>query len=352
MSSAGDWRTLGQGRTIELLRRSLSRGKLSHAYLFVGPKGVGKMTLALDLARAVNCESGEPPCGTCRSCERIASGKHADVRVVSLSSVEGAAKGRRRTEIGRDDIKDVIGMANLPPYEGKAKVFIVDGAERMSVEAANTLLKTLEEPPQKVLFTLLSSHEQALLPTVVSRCQRIELRPMPVEAVRGLLKERGVPVERAELLARLSSGCPGWALTASGGEAELEQRKRALAMLLQLPAADIKNRLDMADDLARRFEQGRGEIESLLGLWLGWCRDVLVLKAGCGATATNVDYQQELEKWAGSLDMDELVRAAESIRQAAEHLSLNVNPRLALEYLILGIPRKIIPTPGASAPAG
>ena len=148
------WSVIGQTRAVSLLQRSLERGSLAHAYLFVGPAHVGKMTLALNLAQALNCAAAEPPCGQCLSCQKIASAKHADVQIVGLNRDGDSDEPRPRAEISIDQIRQVQHSASLPPFEGRHKVFIIDGAELLSTEAANCLLKTLEEPVGKVIFLL------------------------------------------------------------------------------------------------------------------------------------------------------------------------------------------------------
>ena len=172
------WQLTGHSRAIGLLRQSLGSGRLSHAYLFVGPAHVGKFTLALNLAQAVNCDGGDPPCQECVPCRRIAAAKHADIHIVDLLSVE-------KKEIGIRQVADMQTAAHLPPFEGRHKVFIFDRAELLSHEAANSLLKTLEEPPPNVLIILLTARESALLPTIASRCQRVELRPLPTATGQG-----------------------------------------------------------------------------------------------------------------------------------------------------------------------
>ncbi|TET38214.1 MAG: AAA family ATPase, partial [Dehalococcoidia bacterium] len=164
------WQVIGHEKAVALLERSMKGGKLSHAYLFVGPPHVGKMTLAMNLAQALNCRGEERPCGECPQCRRIARGVHADVQVIGL---EG------RMEIGIDQIREMQHAASLKPFEGRNRVFIIDGADHLSHEAANCLLKTLEEPPPNDQLILLAANERLLLPTVLSRCQKLELGPLP-----------------------------------------------------------------------------------------------------------------------------------------------------------------------------
>ena len=184
------WQVVGQDRVVSLLQRSLERGSLSHAYLLVGPKHVGKMTLAIDIAQLLNCQSDESPCGDCDACQRIISGKHADVQIVGLNSAGNSNGSKAKAEISIDQIRELQHSASLPPFEGKYKVFIIDGAELMSNEAANCLLKTLEEPVEGVVFILLTTNEKSLPETVISRCQRLELRLMPTNEIGDELGER------------------------------------------------------------------------------------------------------------------------------------------------------------------
>src|SRR3990172_4385958 len=120
------WQVIGQTKAVSLLQRSLETGSLAHAYLFVGPPHVGKMTLALNLAQALNCEAAESPCGECASCQKIALTKHADVQIVSLTSDRDPAEAKPRTEVGIDQIRQIKHSANLPPFGGRYKVFIID----------------------------------------------------------------------------------------------------------------------------------------------------------------------------------------------------------------------------------
>ncbi|MFC2048414.1 ATP-binding protein [Chloroflexota bacterium] len=181
------WQVVGQTNVVSLLQRGLGTDSLAHAYLFVGPAHVGKMTLALNLAQALNCEATEPPCGECTSCQKIASAKHADVQIIGLSHGEDSAEAKPQTEISIDQIRQIQHSASLPPFEGRYRVFIIDGAELLSIEAANCLLKTLEEPAAKVVFILLTTNERLLPETVISRCHRIELPPLAVNKVEAAL---------------------------------------------------------------------------------------------------------------------------------------------------------------------
>ncbi|MDO8687040.1 MAG: DNA polymerase III subunit delta', partial [Dehalococcoidales bacterium] len=282
------WSVIGQKRAVSLLQRSLEKDSLAHAYLFVGPAHVGKMTLALNLAQALNCTGVEPPCGQCSACKKIAGARHADVQIIGLSHNEAGEAGSRM-EIGIDQIRQIQHSVSLPPFEGRYRVFIIEGAELLSTEAANCLLKTLEEPVGKVVFVLLTTNERLLPVTVISRCQRVELLPIAVSEVESALTGNwGVAPEKARLLAALSHGCLGWAVSARDDH-RLQKRTEHLGELLNMVSADDEERFAYAARLATQFGRDRESVQERLNLWLDWWHDLLMVKVGSDAHITNVD---------------------------------------------------------------
>lgn len=324
------WRVIGQDRVLTSLEQGIKQGSIAHAYLLTGPRHIGKRTLAVDLARAINCNGSEPPCGQCPSCLRIAQEKHADVVLTQLDST---------AEIGIDTIKELQHLANLPPYEGRCKVFIIDDAEHLSSEAANRLLKILEEPPPKVLWLLLTSAEELLLPTIVSRCCRLELKPVPPGEMQKMLTARyNLEPGKASLFARLSHGCPGWAISATQDDALLRQRAENIDKLASLPTATLEQRFAFAEEVAAQFSKQRKPVIEIIDAWIGWWRDLMLLKGGGEESITNIDYKDTLEKQAGSLTLEETHDFIARLRRAKEQLNQNINPRLLLEWLMLNIP--------------
>jgi len=330
------WQVIGQSRAVSLLQRSLETNSLAHAYLVIGPAHVGKMTLALNLAQALNCETSEVPCGECASCRKIASLRHADVQITVLN--DGTSE-ENRTRIGVGQIDEILHSASLPPFEGKYKVFIIDGAEFLSIGAANRLLKTLEEPEAKVVFILLTIDERLLLPTVVSRCQRIELSLVPANEIEAALEKNwAVEPEKARLLARLSHGCLGWAISAALDDSLTQQRSEWLDRLLDISGGDGEERFAYASQLATRFGQNRESVYQRLELWLEWWRDLLLVKMGLIDNITNIDRADKLTEMAKNYNLTQIRAFIQSIRAAGGQLRQNASPRLALEVLMLDVP--------------
>jgi DNA polymerase-3 subunit delta' len=293
------------------------------------------MTLALNLAQALNCDAEEPPCGRCRSCSRIAEGKHADVQVISTTSSD-----RTRAEISIEQIKEMQRQVSLPPYEGRYKISVLDGAERLSDEAANRLLKTLEEPPPHILIILLTSKEGLLLPTIISRCQRIELRPMPPSRAEQELAEHwNIAPQKAKLLARLSKGCLGWALSAEKDDALLQEHSQMMDTLVTLNDQGRLARLGFAGKLATEFSKNRDLVEAWLTLWLGWWHDLLLVKGGSIGLITNIDRESELARQAERYDLRRISTFIRNLQAGLGQLNQNANPRLVLEVLMLNMPQ-------------
>lgn len=326
------WQIVGQTKAITLLERSIQRGQLSHVHLFVGPPHVGKLSLAINLAQAVNCEAENAPCSECFSCRRIASGKHADIQIIGLASGE-------KREISIEQMREMQTSASLPPYEGKQKVFIIDEADLLSHEAANCLLKTLEEPLPRVIFILLTARERLLLPTIISRCQRVELRPLSFNFIEEVLHQHyEVSEQKVDLLARLSRGCLGWALLAMQDERLLQERTQRLNTLIELTHASRKQRLTYAAELASRLSKAKEEVEEVIALWVNWWRDLLLLKGGNSKFITNIDQRAILLNQAGIYSMRQIKNFIHHLQALSEQLEQNANPRLALEVLMLNMP--------------
>ena len=333
------WLTIGHDKAVQALAHSLSEGRLAHAYLLVGPPQVGKMTLATDLARAVNCLADEKPCGQCGQCKRISQGLHADVRVVSMET-GSEGDGRSRVAISIDQVRDVQRTVGMKPYEGRYRVIVFDGAEHLSQEAANSLLKTLEEPPEQVMLVLLASDTSALLPTVVSRCHLLELRPLSLELIARELEGRfNISSDEAKEIARLSGGRIGWALQTAGEPHLLEDRGQRLAALEEAVRGGLEQRFSYAAHLIRSLSSSREAAVQEMALWLGWWRDVLVIKQGAPELVTNLSRMDILAATAGTLSSAQVFGAVRAVQDASSYVEYNANLRLTLEEVMLALPR-------------
>ena len=329
------WRLRGHEPLLRQVDKSFKGGRHSHAYLLVGPAQVGKGALAINMAQAMNCLSPEDaPCGECIQCRHIVSGQHADVLVIGVQ--RPGEDGPPRREIGIGDVRDVQRQASLKPYEGRCRVYIFDGAEYLSEEASNALLKTLEEPPPQVMLILLTPHEELLLPTIRSRCRRLELRPLPrAEMVKELVNAHSIGTEEAEKLACLSMGCLGWALSAIKDPAVLEKRREELDRIAKIAVAGLEDRFSYASDLATLFFRNREEAREVLRLWLRWWRDLLIIKEGAEEFVYNVDWIDTLRLRASECTTVQVVGFIRGLLSTLEALEHNANPRLALEMLML-----------------
>lgn len=325
------WQVIGQDKVLSLLTQNFREGNIAHAYLLAGPHHIGKRTLALNIAQAVNCDGTEPPCGQCHSCRRIAQEKHADVIFTHLNS---------NVEISIDSIRELQHLANLPPYEGKYKVFIINDAEYLSIEAANCLLKILEEPPSKVLWLLLASEETRLPLTVISRCQRLEFKRLPTKEIQRILIDRyNINPDEANLLARLSHGCLGWAISAMKDDNLLSQRAQNINKFVSLLIANLEQRFACAQEWATQFNQQRRAVIEIIENWIDWWRDLMLIRGSCEEPITNIDYKATLERQAGNLTMREINDFIANLCLVRDQIIKNINPRLLLEWLMLNMPK-------------
>ncbi len=360
-------RIKGQDAAVSLLTSAYASDRLSHAYLFHGPDGVGKEMAALEFARALHCEmDGLDSCGSCSAC-RMADGlSHPDTHLIfpvpttikpaELAELKasGLKTGFREQDFGRKTavisvdtvLSGIVVKANKRPYIGPWKVFVVADADRMTTEAANTLLKTLEEPPEQTVIVLTTSRPTALPATVISRCQRVafgRLSRKDVEAVLLADPRLGFEPKEAKAAAAMSQGCPGVAVRA--GRAGLAGELRSVALIMggsRLTSAS--SLLDEANRLAYRL--GRDEQQKFLDLMLLWLHDVLQLSQlrgsgnGSGTGEPEILYaghRAEIERMADTMNVDDLEQIIHKVDDARRAIERYSNPSIVFTSVLLDL---------------
>ena len=329
------WNVFGHEWAVEMLQRDLALDRVRHAYLFTGPAGIGKRTLTGEFARALLCEAAERPCGQCRQCQLSARGSHSD-----LLTVEPIVSGKsvRTAKIKIEPIRALMHDLSISPVEARRRVARVLRFDTANSEAMNAFLKTLEEPPGQAVILLAAERAEDLLPTIVSRCELVALRPLPLETTRmALITNWMVPAERADLLAHLAQGRLGWAVRMHQDEPALEMRRQRLDDLNALLPASRVVRFGYADRLAK--ENNSEGIQQTLELWLGFWRDVLLVSAGAEAPLANPDREADIRRLAQALTPGLARDTVQGLLRTSALLEKNANARLALEVCLLDWPR-------------
>jgi DNA polymerase-3 subunit delta' len=330
MIDKDNWDLLGHKWAVDMLRSQVAGGVARHAYLIAGSPGLGRRTLGLRLAQALNCtEPPAPgiPCGKCRDCREMQAMQHPDLNVIQAETEGGTLKV--------DQVRAIQHMLALKPYQSKYRVALFLRFQEANENAANALLKTLEEAPSYAVLILTADSPEQLLPTIVSRCEVLRLRPLPLETVEAFLRERGAQAEAARLIAHVSGGRPGYAINLLQDPAALAFRAERLADLHALLPASRVDRFSYAEKLAKDKEIMR----QVVLIWLSYWRDVLLRAGGASAPIANLDRIQEIEALAERLDLPAARRVVSALERALERLAANVNARLQAEVLLMDWPR-------------
>ena len=339
---------IGHADALAWLRRALQTGRLAHAYLITGPRSVGKRTFAMEIAQALNCQAPDVtgrPDHTCQHCRLIQRGVHPDVRVVRraperrmISMRPSAVPGPAREY--SDNVFFIQSDAQLKPVMGRSKVYVIVNAEELAEDAGNRLLKTIEEPPRFVLFLLTAIERGGVLPTIASRCQEIRLRPAPRAEVADALVASGTVPERAQQLAALAGGRQGWAVSAARNPALFEQQQTYAAQLVDALRGSRLERLLRARALSERWTSQPETVRETLRGWMSWWRDVLLVQLGLPNRIVHLESgeQAALRRAAQQVDRAAARQATAAIQQTLADLDTNVNPRLALDLLLLRLP--------------
>jgi DNA polymerase III subunit delta' len=328
---------IGNDRIKTLLQRAVSEGRIGQSLLMAGPRGVGKYQFAVALAQALNCEQPTfgDACGNCVPCRKIARNEHADVRTVLRESQDPSVKKESRSQfIKIEQTRAMSEQAQFRPYEGRRRVFIIDDAEWLRREAANSLLKTLEEPPETSLLILITPKPFVLLDTIRSRCLMLSFAPLAPAQIEQHLRTLETSPDEARLRARLACGSIGRAI-----EIDLEKYLEMRDILLELVETLAFSRngvklMGVAEYLGRKLE--KDEFEKHLDALLVLLGDLfrLKLREGLGAL-TNEDILERLERIAGAMSIQRITELTDGIEKIFLDLVRNVNRQLAMEAILI-----------------
>ncbi|HVU52296.1 MAG TPA: DNA polymerase III subunit delta' [Polyangia bacterium] len=318
---------IGQDRVVDGLLRAVKAGRVPHAYLFEGPPGVGKRSAAHGLALALDCATAPGRgCGACDPCRRIEAGLHPDVPTFAPDG----------PQLVIEQAKAIVALAQSRPHEAAARVIIVDDADALNASAANSLLKTLEEPAPRNHLVLCTSAPDRLLPTIRSRAQRVRFRALPDEALLAIARAHGVDEARARIAVALADGSAARMLEAARADDDASAKWEAVALLrAAVTAPGITPALDAASALASDKED-KAALPPIVALLARLYRDALVSAAGAPELALFADRAREL----AALEPGRLLRALGAIVEADAALLANVNPTLALERLLVELRRR------------
>jgi DNA polymerase-3 subunit delta' len=329
-------RILGQDQPRRIIQNALENKSVSHAYLFYGPKSIGKNLTAIEFAKALNCKDSETAdnCGNCPSCKKIDQGMHPDFFFLEPKKSSPTA---RNAYINVEEIRELQKKLAFLPYEAKTKVAIIDGAETMNPQAANTLLKTLEEPPSSTILILIASNPHQLLPTIVSRCQGIKFHLLSTEAVRQILRQCMPPEteefseKELDLRTLRSMGRISRALE-EDIEATDQYREGILFLLEQVSF----KRMDVVFKWTKQWAKRSDKIQSVLDEMLNLLRDLAVIKCqGENPEILNRDILDRLKPLAEKKSTRTLTAMFDSALATKSALTANANLQLSLDHMLI-----------------
>jgi len=322
---------IGNARRVNWLERAIATGQVSHAYLFTGPAQIGKRTLTLAFAQAIQCaeraETVGRACGVCLACRKVEHNNHPDVLRLELP--------KDKAHYSIEQIRELIEDVALKPTEGRKRIFILPDADLLTLPALQSSLKVLEEPPPNAMIMLTCVSADLLLPTIISRCQQVPLQPVAPPELAAALTERGdTDAVHALDLATLSGGRPGWAIDALEQPEALEERRQLLRDLATLTQVGRAERITAAGTYATNKETAQRVIE----LWLPWWRDVALTAYGAGDLIRHGDDRAGITTQAQRWGPPAAATFVRALGTALEQLDQNVNPRMVFEVLLLALP--------------
>ena len=310
----------GQSAYLEQLEHDFARGSQVHAYLFTGPKGTGKRSVAQLCTMAAMCRGEHKPCGTCGPCRRVLSGTHPDVHTVAPE------KGKQIISV--KVMRDVLEEVGVRSFEDGMKTILIPEAEKMNAASQNCLLKTLEEPPQGTVFFLITDQPAALLPTIVSRCRVVRFHPLTVEAAAERLVKLGERPDIAARKARMAEGCVGQALA-------IDDEQLSMRMELTKAVFSVRGPGDVLA-VVNSYKEDRERQKRVLDVLECAVRDILTAQAG-KAPLTDAGYADQAQAYARAVPLAGGLALMNEVTRARRMIASNVSFASAFESILLKI---------------
>lgn len=314
---------IGQDRAVRVLQNDISTGNLAGAYLFVGPPGVGKKMAAVSFAKTLNCRRGKRnSCNKCPSCRKIEKMSHPNLRMLSPQG-----ESFRINQIRQ--LKSEIGYSLS---EGKKRIWVMDEAEKLTLEAANSLLKILEEPPSSDIIILITHVSRLLPPTIISRCRVVHFLPLTSQHIQKLLKKLDdVPSHIISLVSELAQGSVSEALKLISEENIFEEREKIFELICEGEKA-----LQEVFEISERWSHYQSShLESMLNIFLFFLRDLLLLKSNISIPLLNQDKTEKLQDLKENYSFSQLYRGTEAVENTKFYLNANLSTQLVLEEMWL-----------------
>lgn len=318
-------KVVGHEQVVAHIQNAVKLNKISHAYIINGEKGMGKKMLANLFVQTLQCEKGEiNPCGSCQSCVQMKDGNQPDVINVT----------HEKASIGVDDIRHQINNSmGIKPYISKYKIYIIDDGNKMTEQAQNALLKTIEEPPAYGIIIILTENADKLLPTILSRCVTLNLKPIHTEAIKeSLMKDYQIPDYAAGISAMFSQGNMGKAIRYATSDEFIQRKEEVLHILRHIEEMELHEIIDATKDISKN----KLEINDYIDLMILWYRDILMFKV---TKNPNLILFKEEYKYisdqANTRDYESIENIIHALEKAKVRLKANVNFEIAMELMLL-----------------
>ncbi len=334
--SKSDWPLVGNSHIFEFLTKSLRNKNISGSYIFTGPANIGKTTAAHFFAKSLVCQAKDRsalPCGKCSACRQAAKGIHSDIYLIK--------KAADKKNISIDQIREFIKSLSLSSFFNSYKIGIIKGAENLNESAVSALLKTLEEPKIKVIIILTVTAFEVLPKTIISRSQILRFQPVKSEAIYDdLMKNHGASRSQAKNFSRLCAGRPALALKFLEDKEYYKNYKNRAQSFVGLLSRDINERLKAIEQIIGTKSSGQESVKSageIIDIWHGLARDQVIKELGLADLVQYQAFDKELAGLQNELKLRSLLNLISSLKQAKEYISVNVNPKLALENVAVSI---------------